>query len=271
MEALTSRGRECGGRALLLAIGFVLAPSLADADGVPPPPPPPLASPCCEYAPAVWTGFYIGTSVGAAWSEPTWSFPFVEQFNTTAGQNFSTSASGALWGGHLGLNYQIHQFLIGGEVSYAGNRMSSIVTGPFPPATTDRFNTDAADLLLATGRIGFVHGQYLFYGKGGYANSLVELNAISGAGTTAQASRRESGWTVGGGLEGRIISNVIFGLEYNYVSLAGDRFTGLTGGAVPNQPFNVDINDLHMHTFTARLSVLFGPQACCGDGILGKY
>ena len=260
------------GRTLAVAAAIMAAPLAASADGPPPsrPLPPATAAYCCEQ-PAVWTGFYIGTHIGAAWSDPDWGFPFVESFNTAAGQNFSTSASGLLWGGHLGLNYQINRFLIGAEVSYAGNRLSSLVTGPFPPATTDQFVIDAADLFTATGRVGIIHGQYLLYGKAGYASSLIELNAASGGGVTAQASRRESGWTVGGGLEARMVSNIIFGLEYDFVSLGSDRFTTVTSGTVPGGPFNADIDNLHMHTFVARLSVLFGPHACCSEGLIGKY
>jgi outer membrane immunogenic protein len=261
-------------RALAFAAALIVSPSVASADGLPPPPPPAVAAYCCEQALPVWTGFYIGTNIGGAWSDPSWRFPFVEAFNTPpGGQSFSPSASGWIWGGQLGLNYQIHHFLIGAEASYAGNRLRDTVTGPLAASPTDQFVIGAADLFTATGRIGVIafHNQFLFYGKGGYASSLVEVQALSSTGITARASQRENGWVVGAGLESRMVSNVIFGLEYNYVSLAGDRFTGVTGGTGPAGPFNFDIINLQMHTFTARLSVLFGPHACCSEGLIGKY
>ena len=83
---------------------------------------------CADSAP--WTGVYLGTSIGGAWSNPDWQFPFVEAFNTIPGQSFSPSASGWIWGGHAGLNYQIHHFLIGAEASYAGTRLKDTQTGP---------------------------------------------------------------------------------------------------------------------------------------------
>jgi outer membrane immunogenic protein len=261
-------------RALAIAAALIIGPSAASADGPPPPPPPAAATYCCDQALPLWTGVYIGTNVGGAWSDPHWQLPFVDVFNTTvAGQGFSLSPSGAIWGGHLGLNYQIHHFLIGAEASYAGNRSRVALTGPFPATPTDQFSIGATDLFTATGRIGVVafHDQFLFYGKGGYASSLVEARAASSSGATAKASQRENGWVVGAGLESRMVSNIIFGLEYNYVSLPGDRFSGVTGGAAPPSAFNFDINNLQMHTITARLSVLFGPHACCGDGLIGKY
>ena len=115
------------------------------------------------------------------------------------------------------------------------------------------------------------HNQFLFYGKGGYASSLVEVNATSSTGVTARASQRENGWVVGGGIESRMVGNILFGLEYNYVSFLGDRVTGVTGGTGPAGPFNFDINNLQMHTVTARLSILFGPHGCCSEGLIGKY
>ena len=260
-------------RALVVAATLIFAPSVASADGLPPPPPPAAEVYCCEPTLPLWTGVYLGTNIGGAWSKPDWQFPFVEAFSTAPGQSFSPSASGWIWGGHVGLNYQIHHFLIGAEASYAGNRLKDTVTGPFAAAPTDQFIIGATDLFTATGRVGIVafHNQFLFYGKGGYANSLVEVNATSSTGVTARAKQRENGWVVGGGIESRMVGNILFGLEYNYVNLPGDRFTGVTGGTGPAGPFNFDIDNLQMHTVTARLSILFGPHGCCSEGLIGKY
>ena len=260
-------------RALAIVAALIVAPSVASADGIPAAPPAATAIYCCEPAPRLWTGFYIGTNVGAAWSDPGWQFPAVGDFSTIPGQSFSPSASGWIWGGHLGVNYQFHQFLVGAEASYAGNQLRETVVGPFAVAPNDHFLFAASDLFTATGRIGLVafHNQFLFYGKGGYASSVIELQATSVTGVIGRSGHRESGWIAGGGVESRIVSSLIFGLEYNYVSLSGDRFPGVTGGTAPGTPFNFDINNLQMHTVTARLSILFGPQACCSEGLLGKY
>jgi len=258
-------------RALAAAAVTFMITSTAHADGLPPGPPPPVATACCELPP-LWTGVYLGTHVGGAWSDPTWSFPFVESFSTIPGQSFSPSASGPVWGGHLGVNYQFHHFLVGAEVGYAGNWLGALTTGPFAIAPLDRFAISAADLLTIAARFGVVvHDQYLLYAKAGFASSLIELNAGSATGITAHGRERENGWLVSAGLESRIISNVVFGLEYNYISLSSERFSTLTGGITPGGPFNADIGNLNMQTFVARLSILFGPNACCSEGVLGKY
>ena len=76
------------------------------------------------------------------------------------------------------------------------------------------------------------------------------------AGISAVANHREDGWTVGAGWEYRIGRSLVFGIEYDYIDLSGSRFSSLTGGTVVGSPFRVDVDDLHMHTLTARLSIL---------------
>ena len=137
----------------------------------------------------------------------------------------------------------------------------------------NRFKISSGDLFTLTGRLGYVYDKFLLYGKGGYANAGVEVSAVSATGISASANQRENGWTVGGGLEMRLYSNVLFGVEYNFVDLSGDRFTSVTKGTGTGAglPFHADINDIHTQTVVARLSVLFGPNACCHEGLFGKY
>jgi outer membrane immunogenic protein len=222
-------------RALAVLLIPIAGSSAVLADAPPPgstPPPLVVEATCCE-SPALWTGVFFGVQAGGAFSNPHWAFPLPESFNTLAGQDFSMSASGSILGAHFGANYQIHHFLIGAEVSYVNSRLSNVVAGPITVFPTDRFTISAKDLFTVTGRMGYVHGQYLFYGKAGYANSSVGISADSPTtGITATANKREGGWTIGGGLDTRIVSNVLFGLEYSYVGLSSDRFTGVTAGSI---------------------------------------
>jgi outer membrane immunogenic protein len=252
----------------LTAFLVVMAASPAIADGPPAPspapPPPPVATGCCE--PFVWTGVYLGIQAGVAWGDPRWTFSTVNSFDAVPGQNFSISQSGPIFGGHIGGNYQIHNLVVGAEFSYADNGEVGRVNGPLGLL---KVNVD--DLLTLTARLGYAHDQFLFYGKAGYASSGVELGANSALGVTAHASQRESGWTVGVGFDARMISNMLFGVEYNYIGLPGGRFTGVTGGTIPGAPFSADISGAEVQTVMARFSILFGPTACCGEGLLGKY
>jgi opacity protein-like surface antigen len=150
------------------------------------------------------------------------------------------------------------------ELTYLASRVASQTTGPLAAFPNDRFDIRATDEFTVAGRAGFVHGQYLFYGRAGYASAAVETTASSPIiDISGHVSRRESGWLVGGGMEGSIYSHVLFGLEYNYIAFFDSRFAGVTTGAVAGLPFTTDLGDFHQHTVTARLSVLFNPLTCC--------
>ena len=246
----------------LTAFLIVMAASPAIADGPPSPPPlpPPVAPGCCE--PFVWTGVYLGIQAGAAWGSPRWTS---ESLNTVSGTNLSISDSGAIFGGYIGGNYQIHNLVLGAELTYSDNGETGQVTGPL-----GLYKVSTPDLLTLAARLGYAHDQFLLYGKVGYASASVELGADS-MGVTAHASQRESGWIIGGGFDARMISNIIFGVEYNYIDFSGGHFTGVTGGTTPGAPFSVDIAGAGVQTVMARFSILFGPTACCGEGLLGKY
>jgi outer membrane immunogenic protein len=237
---------------VLAAAALLATGSGALADGLGPR----GSAPCCD-APT-WSGVYAGFQAGGAWGDTGWTFPFVESFNTVPGQHFSTSPGGALAGGQLGFNQQLGGIVLGGEVAFVGTEVRETLNGlaAFPQ---DRFKTVLSNLLTVTGRAGLPFGNQLLYGKAGYANANVALGASSGPpvpGITADASHREDGWIAGGGWEYRIGRSLVFGVEYDYIDLSGSRFTTTTGGAVPGLPFHVDLDNLHMHTITARLSIL---------------
>jgi outer membrane immunogenic protein len=213
---------------------------------------------CCESP--TWSGVYAGFHAGGAWADTGWTFPFVETYNTAQGQHFTTNPQGAIVGGHLGYNHQFGAFLIGAEISYAGSNMTETLAGPVTAGLpADTFRTHMSDLFTTVGRFGVALDKVMLYGKAGYANSNVDLKANSGSpvpGISAHTSSREDGWVIGGAIEYRAMRSLVFGIDYNYVTLGGGRFTTTTGGTAPGLPFSVDLDDVHIHTVTARLSIL---------------
>jgi outer membrane immunogenic protein len=148
------------GRATTLLLLTLAAASTVKADAPPPvllPPPLPIMPECC-IGPPVWTGIYAGVQAGGAFSNPHWTFPFVESFNTGTGQNFGTSASGTILGGHLGFNYQIRSLVLGAEVSFVSNGLNNHKIGPMSAFPTDSFIITSHDLFTAVARLGWAHG-----------------------------------------------------------------------------------------------------------------
>ena len=220
-------------RLLTAAVALTVSPFGAYADAPPPsaPEPAPAATYCCQYVPIPdWTGVYTGIHAGYAKSDAGWTFPFAEAFSTVAGQGFSMSSNGPLFGGHVGINYQFWRVVVGAETSFTFESLNDTVTGPIPGRPTDRFKIDTSNLWTVTGRLGVALDKFLIYGKGGFASTDVEVSGLSSTGVVAQTNQRENGWIVGGGVDMRLFTDVLFGLEYDYIDIASGRLSTQTAG-----------------------------------------
>src|SRR3984893_1245062 len=103
--------RETRMKRILIASALALATAApAFAADLPPAAAPPPRAPVA-YIPAApvfsWTGFYVGLNAGGAFGNSSWTTP--------VGSVGSFSTIGALFGGQIGGNYQIGQFVIGAE------------------------------------------------------------------------------------------------------------------------------------------------------------
>jgi len=145
-----------------------------------------------------WTGFYIGGSIGGAFTANTdidldltgeWEAfpePSDETFIENLG-NHDLDAAGLLAGGFLGYNYQWNHWVFGLEGDFSGSRTSggtkftqtafSFVTQePFSAITL--FNTERTVQTTWSaslrGRVGYSRGPVMIYGTGGATWTDVE-------------------------------------------------------------------------------------------------
>ena len=197
-----------------------------------------------------WSGFYVGAHVGGGWSDLDWT---LVQPAAPAGEPLHHSDTGFLVGGHVGLQKQFGNLVVGIEGSYTGgspldDRVESTL---FPGLARV---ASIKDLYMATARLGLAQDRWLGYVKGGYANGPVELKTLDAANVvTSQTSHREGGWVLGAGLEYALTNLWIFGLEYNFIHLnIGDRVQLAAAAAT------VTNADAHVQTLMARLSFKFG-------------
>jgi outer membrane immunogenic protein len=223
----------------LASAAMLLSPLAAHAADLPVraplPPPVPVFS---------WTGFYVGANIGGAWSKNHWTDTlFLTDFNNSAHNSVF------IGGGQIGGNYQIGNFVIGGEwdFDWAGNTNGG--TGSVIPAVgtivvtnNDRWITTVA------ARFGFAADHWLFYGKagGGWVgnNNLTVTNLTTGVSLTCGnfsncGNNNNGGWLVGAGAEYAFAPNWTVKFEYDYLGLgnrtlvipatapllAGDTFT----------------------------------------------
>ena len=203
-------------------------------------------------APPIWAGVYAGIHGGYAWADVGYTFDI---FFDDA-ERISHDMSGRAFGGHVGIQQQYGNRVIGLEVSYTDLDLSDTVESTVIP---DRFRQIEIDsLLLVTARLGYATDRWMAYVKGGYASAQVDTLVYAGGGGTGSAtSGTVGGWTIGAGLEMLCWRNFRVGLEYNYVHLNMDD----RGGRLPDdKPYEYRDFDDDIHMVTLRLSYLFGPR-----------
>ena len=203
-------------------------------------------------APYNWTGFYFGGDLGVAWapSSGTLTTTAANPSGFVGATPYSFSAFGPLFGGYLGGNYQINQFVVGleGDWQYAG-----------VGNTTGNNGANTASAILVTtairnygsvrGRLGItwpsdLFGPALLYVTGGWAwGSYSTSYAPDGAAPFAVNSVSSSGWTVGFGLDYALSENLIMRGEYRYTSLGTSSFSSPAAGAF-EAGNKVNINDI---------------------------
>ena len=228
--------------AALILLGFGSAASAADL--------PMKAAPLAPLPPS-WTGFYIGANGGWGWANSnttaTTFESLVPPINLIPNQNFSQSANGAVFGVHLGYNWQVGPtWLVGVEGDFDGASINKSTTLVFPDplggsggAATDGFmqHTQIQWLASIRGRLGWTAGPNLFYVTGGGAweqvnrNFLISTDTMANVFSTSTAgsfNTTRSGWVAGLGYERMIAPNWIVRGEYLHYGFGNGATNSVT-------------------------------------------
>jgi outer membrane immunogenic protein len=178
----------------------------------------PVKAPALKAAPLYnWTGCYGGANFGSLFAQKDW------------GALGSHDETGLLVGGQLGCNYQVSTWVFGvqGDIAWSdasGTNVDQVSGG------TDQSKIDS--LSSVTGRVGYAWDRLLTYAKAGGAWTHDKYDMFNN--TTVSASETRSGWTVGGGFEYAIVSNLSMFFEYNFYDF-GTRTVGFTTAAGSSQ------------------------------------
>jgi outer membrane immunogenic protein len=198
----------------------------------------PLTPPPASYN---WTGFYVGGNVGYSWGNSNTAATFTDPPNPFLDFTSANAprSKGVIGGGQIGYNWQASpNWVLGLEADWQGTseKAALAIINPFNipffaiGSLTTSYETKMLWVGTARGRIGYAWDRLLFYGTGGLAygevkvDGTVNLSAISLGGpvnTTAAFghSNLNAGWTLGGGVEGAIVSNWTWKVEYLYINL----------------------------------------------------
>ncbi len=228
---------------IVLAFGAGTAANAAEIPIKAAPPQAPVVA-----APYSWTGFYIGANLGGSWGRATNNdnLAFTSDRGVLLGGIASPTSdlSGVIGGGQLGYNWQFGPTVIGIEtdIQASGQRGSSSAVCPAvatgvgcgnSAATFDHTNK-LTWFGTTRGRIGTTFDRFLVYVTGGAAYGEVksDTTVMRQAGVVSfGTSSTRGGWTIGGGVEGALLRNWTWRVEYLYVDLG----TVNSSGAIPTR------------------------------------
>ena len=207
--------------------------------------------------PLSWTGWYAGIHAGYGWGSESNTFnfdpPVPLPFDNVS---YSDKLNGFIGGGQIGYNYQItpNSWVAGVEadISYTNFKGSDSNSGVTPGGGNNNirfvggipwtYNQNQRVNWLATvrGRLGWTPGDHtwLIYATGGLAvggvkasDSFTFASPLATLVWNGDASQTKVGWTLGGGVEARLMDNWTAKLEYLYYDLGH-----LTVVGTPNDP-----------------------------------
>jgi outer membrane immunogenic protein len=183
--------------------------------------PPPLLVPTFS-----WTGFYVGANIGGAWVNNDWR----DSLSLTNVNNNNNNGV-FIGGGQIGGNYQIGQFVIGGEWDFDwannNNNNNAAINPGFVVTSNDRWITTVA------ARFGWAFGNWMWYGKAGggwvgnnnvTVTNLTTVVPLTCGASTNCGSNSAGGWLVGVGFEYALTNNWTVKLEYDFLGLGSRTF-----------------------------------------------
>jgi opacity protein-like surface antigen len=157
-----------------------------------------------------WAGFYLGIHAGGGWDNASFDSPILSLFGMPIP---GVTASGGVFGGHAGYNWQYGPVVGGVEVDFDSadiKQTSSFVVGT---AITRENKID--DLASARARLGLaLLPNLLAYGSAGVGWGHTRFTVSIPAAFSEQAFVNEFGWVAGAGLEYRLFEHLLLRAEY---------------------------------------------------------
>ena len=167
-------------------------------------------------SPAVnWTGVYLGLNGGFTFGGSNWTD------SVTGGSSGNFGTSGFVFGGTVGVNYQVGSLVFGVEADGDWADASGFGTFTASALCTGACFTTSSWLSTVRGRAGYAFDRFFVYGTGGAAFGNVRANFSNDPVT----SSIEAGWTVGAGVEVAFARNWSAKAEYLFVNLADGSCT----------------------------------------------
>ncbi len=225
----------------------------------------PLAAAHPAPPPFSWTSCYLGAHAGGGWAQKQLTDPvqlvqdsFLGSGTTTGVTSVTATASGGVFGGQIGCDYQFAPtWVVGIEGAASGSTMNGSTHIGLPlgnPGDSATFTGRTDFLPSVTARLGYAMDRLLFYAKGGVAwagDKYTVTGGFQGTGFGFEGLDSRTGWTAGVGVAWAFSRSWSTSIEYDYyqfgsgtilMSDANNGFSGLVDSKQSVQVVKAAIN-----------------------------
>lgn len=225
-----------------------------------------------------WSGIYIGGNVGYGWGDtsigdggttignppnpPYGAFSCGAPAVPYCGTPMQLSPDGVFGGGQLGINWQRGAIVFGAEGDFDFTNIDDNKLLIRPLTDRDIGSVDYDWYATLTGRLGYAMNDTLIYAKGGVAfaqitNTGADIDYFNQyyvyQPSYTERSGVSTGWTIGGGVEHMLTTDISLKAEYLYMDFGSETSRSADG--------DIYKHENQLHTVKAGINVhLFDPQ-----------
>lgn len=194
-----------------------------------------------------WTGFYIGGQAGYGWKSTG--------FEWAPASFVHGNVNGGVAGGTIGYNWQVGKSVVGLEADWSW----ADITGKFQGCGATVCVSKVDNFGTARARIGTLPmNNLLLFATAGAAWGREDRANVNWTGVVQpdfHEWKTAFGWTVGGGAEVMLAPNWTAKMEYLYVDLGKQGFSGFSNGVALLNPGHVNFS---FNVVRAGLNYKFG-------------
>ncbi|MDB5596795.1 MAG: outer membrane protein Omp31 precursor, partial [Hyphomicrobiales bacterium] len=180
-----------------------------------------IVAPSAPYLSPVasnWTGFYVGVHAGYDWTSGKSAY-INSQLSAI---DVNTKPDGIVGGAQVGYNYQFsNNVVVGVEADLSGAGIKDTIADRASRTLGNTITAKIDYTATVRARLGYAMGAFLPYLTGGYAMAHSKVSATDGP---LSASATLQGWTIGGGAEYALTSNVSLKAEYLHTMFRSHTF-----------------------------------------------
>lgn len=185
-------------------------------------------TPATNSAPS-WTGFYVGSTVGANSMQSTLHDNSGDEV-TYYSAGFAAKALGVNYGGTLGFNWQVKSYVLGVEGDFNFTNANTGQVASYQDELQNEYHMQSQQKWFATARVraGYAFDNVLLYGTGGFAFVNSHHEGIAGNYQCGNAdgtyygycgNETSLGFAVGAGVEAKVTDNWSVKAEYLFLDM----------------------------------------------------